>query len=253
MKAFILSPLVVLAGIFNNRTIQFSSAFQADTTTINHLLDGNLAEWPADKLTTDKTTNTRYAVDNDNQVLYLAITISDKSLQQRVMQKGMSLFIDVKGKKKVNRGVQFPLGMENVPDIGSMKIFGFGHAELVSQNIKSEGTINIAIGWDSAYVLNIEYNIPLKMLEESIAELNNKKISVGWKINEADAINSSTNENSNTRQPVSTTTRLVAVPAGTRPVISPTTGSGRANPTPPQPATGKSEPSTIWATHTISF
>jgi len=252
MKAFILSPLVVLAGIFNNRTIQFSSAFQADTTTINHLLDGNLAEWPADKLTTDKTTNTRYAVDNDNQVLYLAITISDKSLQQRVMQKGMSLFIDVKGKKKVNRGVQFPLGMENVPDIGSMKVFGFNNAEPVSQNIKTEGTINIAIGWDSSYVLNIEYNVPLNMLEGSMTELNNKKISIGWKINEADAISSNTNQNSNTRQPVSTTTRLVGVPAGTRPVISPTTGSGRANPA-PQPTTGNSESPTMWTAHTINF
>src|SRR5688500_2283975 len=116
MKALILSPLIVIAGIFNNRTIQFLPVSQIDTTAINHVLDGNLAEWPGDKLTTDKTTNTRYAVDNDNKMLYLAINISDKSLQQRVMQKGMSLFIDVKGKKKVNRGVQFPLGMENVPD-----------------------------------------------------------------------------------------------------------------------------------------
>jgi len=251
MKALILSPLIVIAGIFNNRTIQFLPVSQIDTTVVNHVLDGNLGEWPADKLTTDKTTNTRYAIDNDNKMLYLAITISDKSLQQRVMQKGMSLFIDVKGKKKVNRGVQFPLGMENVPDIGSMKVFGFDHAEPVSQNIKTEGTVNIAIGWDSSYVLNIEYNIPLNMLEGSMTELNNKKISIGWKINEADASNN-TAYNNNTSQPVSTITRVVGVPAGTGPVASRNPPARQTNPAPP-PATGKSKPSTIWAAHTISF
>jgi hypothetical protein len=73
------------------------------------------------------------------------------------MQKGMSLFVDVKEKKKENHGVEFPLGMENISDIGNMKVFGFTNTEPFPQNVKTEGTINSAIGWDSSYALSIEY------------------------------------------------------------------------------------------------
>jgi hypothetical protein len=206
-------------------------------------------EWPQEKFTIDKATKNRYAIDNDNQMLFLALNIPDKKTQQIIMQKGMSLFIDVKGKKKEGHGVEFPLGMENVSDIGNMKVFGFTHTEPVTQNVKTEGTINIAIGWDSSYALSIEYYVPLKMLESSVTELNNKKISIGWKMKE----NEMTSDNV---PPVSSSSRvvtvLVPVPAGSRPPNNRNVGSGQSN-TPPQTNTNKPKPQSIWATHTIIF
>ena len=182
MKIFFLLPVINLLVVSNYPHIQLSSTSQRDTTSIIHILDGNIMEWPQEKFTTDKETKIRYAIDNDSQMLFLALNISDKKAQQIIIQKGMSLFIDVKGKKKENRGVEFPLGMENVSNIGNMKVFGFSNTEPVTQNVKTEGTINIAMAWDSSYVLNIEYYIPLKILESSVTELNNKKISIGWKL-----------------------------------------------------------------------
>jgi len=202
-------------------------------------------EWPREKFTIDKATKIRYAIDNDSQMLFLALNISDKTAQQIIMQKGMSLFIDVKGKKKESHGVQFPLGMENVSNIGNMKVFGFTNIEPVIQNVKTEGIINIAIGWDSSYALNIEYYVPLKMLEGSVTELNNKKISIGWKLKENDMT-------SDNIAPVSTTSRVVAVqaPAGSRPPNNRNVGLSQSN-TPPQTNTSKSQ--SIWTTHTIIF
>jgi len=146
--------------------------------------------------------------------------------------------------------------MENVSDIGNMKVFGFTDTEPFPQNVKTEGTINIAIGWDSSNVLNIEYYVPLKMLEASVTELNNKKISIGWKLQESEIPgNNTTQPASASSQTVSTTTRLVGVPAGSRP---PTTnpanrnvGSGQNNIS-PQPNTTK-QPQSIWTTYTIIF
>jgi hypothetical protein len=156
----------------------------------------------------------------------------------------MSLFIDVKGKKKENHGVEFPLGMENVSNIGNMKVFGFTNTEPVIQNVKTEGTINIAIGWDSSYALSFEYDVPLKMLESSVTELSNKKISIGWNLKENDIT-------SNSVTPVSTTSRVVAVaPAGSRPLNNRNVGLTQNN-TPPQTNTNKSQ--SVWATHTIIF
>lgn len=253
MKIFFLLPVINLL-VVSNHNKQLSSTSQIDTTSIIHLLDGNIVEWPQEKFTNDKATKIHYAIDNDDQMLFLALYVPDKMTQQNIMQKGMSLFIDVKGKKKENRGVEFPLGIENVSDIGNMKVFGFTNAEPYPQNVRTEGTINIAMAWDSSNVLSIEYNIPLKMLEGSVNELNNKKISIGWKLQESELSNNVTPQSSFTSsQPVSTTSRLVAVPAGSAPPGNRNVGSGRnSTPSPSQINTAKQSQS-IWTSHTIIF
>src|SRR5688572_5265465 len=180
MRIFFLLPVISLLATFENPHLKNLSEHKTDSTNIIHLLDGNIAEWPTEKFVIDKATKIRYAIDNDDQQLFLAINISEKNHQQRIIQKGMSLFVDAKGKKKENHGVELPLGIENGSSIEAMKVFGFNNYEPLPQNIKTEGTINIAIGWDSSYVLNIEYSVPLKMLEGSLEELKNKKISIGW-------------------------------------------------------------------------
>jgi hypothetical protein len=175
-------------------------------------------------------------------MLFVAINISESMIQQRIMQQGMTLFIDVKGKKKENRGVQYPLGTESGTNMQAMKVFGFDNSDPSPQSLKTEGTINIAIGWDSALVMILEYNIPLKMLEGSLDQLNNKKISVGWKINEA---------YSNAAQPATTTSQLVAVPSSAgRPPANRNVGLTQTNPVrQPEPPKAQS----IWTTHTITF
>ena len=245
MKIFFLLPVISL--LTNSSHTGFSTAVQTDTTIVVHILDGNITEWPEQKFLTDKETKIRYAVDNDDQMLFLAMSISDKKEQQRIMQQGMSLFIDIKGKKKGNRGVQFPLGMENGVSIENMKVFGFSDGESFPQNVKTEGTINIAAAWDSSYAMNIEYSVPLKMLQASATELNNKKISIGWKINEVDLTSA------NTTQPVNTTSRVVTVvrPGNTRPLANnPNSGPTRRDPS-PQSNAGRAQ--LIWTTHTINF
>jgi hypothetical protein len=101
------------------------------------------------------------------------------------MQSGINLYIDIKGKKKENTGIEYPVES----NLGSMKLFGFSNSEPAILSIISEGTVNIAFSWDSSNVLHVEYNIPLQLLEETVSGLNNKKISVGWKLNESEMNN----------------------------------------------------------------
>jgi hypothetical protein len=213
-------------------------------------------EWPQEKFTFDKATKIRYAVDNDSQMLFLALSIPDKTVQQTIMQKGMSLFIDVKGKKKENHGVEFPLGMENVSNIGHMKVFGFSNTEPLIQNVRTEGTINIAIGWDSSYALNIEYHVPLKMLETSVNELSNKRISIGWKLKENETTSNNATQPVSASSGTSTSTRLVGVPAGAGPPNNRNVRSSQNN-TPVQnnssTQTNTAQSRAVWTTHTIVF
>ena len=255
MRIFYLLPAISMLANSNYSYLNFSSTFQTDTTIITHLLDGNTAEWPPEKFVTDKATKMDYAIDNDNQTLFLAINIPDRSIQKKVMQEGMNLYIDTKGKKKENKGIEFPVRMENISSTENMKLFGFSNVEPFIQNIKTEGTANIAIAWDSSSILHIEYSIPLKIIENDLSELNNKKISIGWKIEENKMPSSNTIQSSNnTTQSVSTSTRLVGVPAGSKPPPAnpPIRSSGPSQNDPfAQPSTGKTQ--SIWATHVIAF
>ena len=254
MRIFFLLPVIGILVNSNYSHIKFSSTFQTDTTIITHLLDGNTAEWPIGKFATDKATKMEYAIDNDNQTLFLAINIPDRSIQKKIIQEGMSLYIDTKGKKKENKGIEFPVKMENNSSTENMKLFGFSNAESFIQNIKTEGTANIAIAWDSSSILHIEYNIPLKIIEEDLSELNNKKISVGWKIEENKMPSDNMAQPSNnTTQPISTSTRLVGVPAGSKPPPSPpirSSGSTQKDSF-DQSSTGITQ--SIWTTHIIIF
>ena len=63
------------------------------------------------------------------------------------------------------------------------------------------------------------------MLDETLADLNNKKISIGWKLKESGMPTA-------TPQIVTTTSRLVAVPADSGPIRNPNVSNINKNPAP---------------------
>lgn len=134
----------------------------------------------------------------------------------------MNLYIDLKGKKKEGRGIEFPVKRESNDFSGGgsgnrqnneqdqqnpdrqrgfdvkamrssmamhlifMKLFGFSDAEPKEQGLEMENSANIVFTWDSSNVMFIEYAIPLSLLDENVSSLNQKNISIGWKINAVD-------------------------------------------------------------------
>jgi hypothetical protein len=93
------------------------------------------------------------------------------------------------------------------------------------------------------------------MLEGSVTELNNKKISIGWKLKE-NGMTSNNNDQSlsSPSQPVSTTTtRLVAVPAGSRPTTTPPIRNSTTTPNNTLPQANTNKVQSIWTVHTIIF
>jgi hypothetical protein len=144
--------------------------------------------------------------------LYVAMTIPDFGEQTKILRNGMKLFIDLKGKKKEGKGIEFPIreannsginnpkynsantGSEpekkfdkkttrNIMALGivALKLFGLNHEE-DEQGLRMPGSVNIAFKWDESDVMHIEYNIPLNLLGEP-SSLNQKDTSLGWKIN----------------------------------------------------------------------
>ena len=183
-----------------------------DTGHSLHVLDGLITEWQAGQFHLSEDSTVEYALDNDDKNLYVAMTVPDFGEQMKIMRNGMKLFIDLKGKKKEGKGIEFPIRETNNPGINNsnynsanpgsepekkfdkkttrnimalgivaLKLFGLNHEE-EEQGLRMPGSANIAFKWDESDVMHIEYNIPLNLLGEP-SSLNQKDISLGWKIN----------------------------------------------------------------------
>jgi hypothetical protein len=187
-------------------------------STIAHVFDGKIGEWPAAAFSTDPGTAIRYAVDNDGQYLYLAFAITDSRMLMKIMREGMQVYIDVKGKKKESKGIGFPLkrdasaenatmnfrrqgsesdNSQETPEekkaaakamrtamtlsLISMKVFGFADNEPEEQGLTMPGSANLSFSWDPADAMDIEYRVPLALLH--LAPEEKKTISIGCKIN----------------------------------------------------------------------
>jgi uncharacterized membrane protein YgcG len=226
MRVTFLSPLAGLflfLGVHHDvrlRNNPFSST--VDSGIIGHNTDGQVGEWPADRFSSDKLSGIQYAIDNDGQNLYVALNIAEMGEQMKIMRMGMSFFIDLKAKKKENRGIEFPVKREGGPlqageyrggddqardrdgqqgnqrpdfkkmrammslNLYSLKLFGFSEGEPKEQGLDLKDNVQIAYQWDTADVMHIEYLVPLKFITDDINSLNNKEISAGWKVNGMD-------------------------------------------------------------------
>jgi hypothetical protein len=223
MKTLVFIPFVAALSLNVHNSYHFLHHAAIDTAGIHHVQDGIISEWTDSSFQMDKTTSIHYAADNDGQNLYVAMKIPDFRMQMKIMRMGMSLYIDLKGKKKENRGIEFPIKREgeggfsgggfgnnqsndqnqqgNTQQQGfdkkamrsryaiymlSMKLFGFSDDEVAPQELQRVGSVNLNYSWEATDVMYIEYLIPLNMLGDA-ASLNQKTISIGWKINGIDA------------------------------------------------------------------
>ena len=191
-----------------------NEATLSDTSKIVHMIDGNLSEWNLATFETDKETQLIYSFDHDKNYLFLALKVNSVSTQMKMIRQGMSLFLDKKGKKREGMGVIFPLPQGNTPGNYSrggngnasqptssptppdskvmhenlsrtmilLKVFGFDDQEDKMQIVDLPGNVNISFEWNDANELIIEYQIPISFLGKP-ADLNNKPIGIGWKIN----------------------------------------------------------------------
>ncbi|RKD91897.1 hypothetical protein [Mangrovibacterium diazotrophicum] len=71
-------------------------------------IDGHQDDWNEFLRYYDKSSKLFYELDNDDQNLYFAVSTRDESSQQKIMQKGLTLGIDLKAGKDFPIQVTFP-------------------------------------------------------------------------------------------------------------------------------------------------
>ena len=221
-----------------------------DTLPYKHTTNGELDDWDPASFDIHELSGIRFATENDKEKLYVAMYITDQSLQKRIAQAGMQLMIDVKGKKRESTYIEFPVKKDPLSEMPApdLQAQNQSFAERLAasmlflkkkgfkdqlQDIEMElagraSDIMLAFGWDERNVLFIEYEIPLKRLA-AVENLVGKEITVGFKLNAQESLPLPP-------KPVtpigSFNAKLVGVPAGSGPPASRTTSTQNANPTP---------------------
>lgn len=264
MKSLLLPVLTLLSTSFVT-THSYKNIFSANDSTINHVLDGKISEWPSAKFEEDKGTDIKYAVDNDSANLYVAMMIPNLRTQFKLMGQGMELFVDVKGKKREGKGIAFPVKKgetnfgnfaanknndgEQKPDMTqmrsmvginllSLRLIGFDD-DTRDQELMQGGSVNIQYSWDDANVMYIEYKIPMNLFSEN--SLNQKTISFGWKINGVEM-----------PQVVTTSSTIVGVPSNGRGGGRPPSSGFNNQATNRQPSDSRMQEQSFWTKYTVT-
>ncbi len=80
----------------------------------NITIDGDPKEWGDSLPYYNKDKQINYALANDQDNIYMAIRINDRSQQIRVLRAGLTLSIDTKGRKKETFSITFPVGDQSM-------------------------------------------------------------------------------------------------------------------------------------------
>jgi hypothetical protein len=87
-----------------------SSQNQLQPPPSNITIDGDIKEWGDSLRYYNKEKQLNYGLANDQDNLYMAIRVNDRSEQIRILRAGLTLSIDTRGKKKESFTITFPVG-----------------------------------------------------------------------------------------------------------------------------------------------
>ncbi|QEM07487.1 hypothetical protein DIU31_029770 [Mucilaginibacter rubeus] len=105
--AFVLALTAQLLASHHSSAQSTKNSLQGPPANIN--IDGDLKEWGDSLRYYNEENKLNYALANDKDYLYAAIRISDRLDKMKVLNAGITLSIDPKGKKKDSFMLTFPL------------------------------------------------------------------------------------------------------------------------------------------------
>lgn len=113
MKKIISGLITVLIFSSCSNKIYYSSNWQIKPVSI----DGKLSEWSNPLRFYDQESGLNYTISNDRNNLYFCCSVSNISLQTKILRSGLEFGIDTLGKKSYSVGIKYPAGNSTVPDL----------------------------------------------------------------------------------------------------------------------------------------
>jgi uncharacterized membrane protein YgcG len=177
----------------------------------NIVIDGDLKDWGDSLRYYNQDKQLNYTLANDQDNLYMAIRVNDRSEQLRILRAGLTLSIDTRGKKKETFTMTFPVGDQSAPVVAedamdlqggrhdvkqedreelakakltklrAIKITGFKDIESETMTTSNTYGFKVAIDYDKDGNLVYEAAMPLKFFRAD--DLSKNEWAFNFKIN----------------------------------------------------------------------
>jgi uncharacterized membrane protein YgcG len=177
----------------------------------NIAIDGDIKEWGDSLRYYNQEKQLNYSLANDQDNLYMAIRVNDRSEQIRILRAGLTLSIDTRGKKKETFSITFPVGDQSAEGIAEtaqdlqggnsdvkqedrdelmrarltklreIRVTGFKDIESETMTTSNTYGFKVAIDYDKDGYLIYEAAIPLKFFHAD--DITKNEWAFNFKIN----------------------------------------------------------------------
>jgi hypothetical protein len=210
LYAWLLLPLTIIAGCRSSRESQATP----DTATWRQepfTIDGSDKEWTKPLPGYSGSEKISYEIANDGQTLYILLSTKDPQEQQKIIQGGMTVWINTKADKSQADavGIGYPLDSRNDHDQNLMEqaqpdryqhhaatlqdkkdyaLYGFGKASEVGNFTYGDDNpqgVQMRMDFNNAGELIYEASMPLTLLyptHSATSSYASKSIAVGFQI-----------------------------------------------------------------------
>jgi hypothetical protein len=227
MKKNIFLLFAVCFFISCSKQIYDSSGWQSKLVTV----DGKLSEWSNPLRFYDQQTGISYNITNDHDNLYFVCSVSNESLQTKILRSGLEFRIDTLGKKSLGVGIKYPIGNVSVtelkpnnqqtkegsgerPDHSAYKLKLLAQAteiqligfkphlgKIISLSAPNSTGILAAINFDNSGIMNYEAVIPFSTFYKNVLTPSDSNTIFNFqiKVNPVPNSNNSSNNGSGMR------------------------------------------------------
>ncbi len=206
----LLGTLLLLGGCSSSKQAADAPLQKSSWQQTPLVIDGSDSDWVQPLANYDRREKMSYAVTNDNEHLYLRLSTNDEQTQQKILQGGLTVWINTHGERTEEKaaGIAFPTGntheggksiltagrpemyknkiaaLDNVKDYSlygftrerDMKNYNYGES--------NEQGVELKIDFNNAGALIYEAAVPLSSLFPKNNGLG-KSIAVGFVLDEA--------------------------------------------------------------------
>ena len=106
-----MKKIILIIGIAFLSSSCSKKLYNVEKAVTVPVIDGDQTEWPVNTIRSNNNIN--YAIQQDEDNLYLMVSSFDEQVMKKIMLLGMTYWINTEGKHSKDQGISFPEGIIN--------------------------------------------------------------------------------------------------------------------------------------------
>ena len=106
-----MKKIILIIGIAFLSSSCSKKLYNVEKAVTVPVIDGDQTEWPVNTIRSNNNIN--YAIQQDQDNLYLMVSSFDEQIMKKIMLLGMTYWVSTEGKHSKDQGISFPEGIVN--------------------------------------------------------------------------------------------------------------------------------------------